>query len=288
MRMLLPLALATVLAACSSSPVITPDDHPAASTAGTAAATVEFTTLDPVPQPDLPAPLRPDGHPPAGSMAGLDPSAVEGHDMSMMDHDMMSDDPDASMESDGMEMDGAAMDHTAMMSDDAMMDMAAMSDDLGAALDAYLTIQSALASDELPGASSVRAFDAAVANLGAHGDVATIRAGATSLAAAEDLGAARIAFGELSAPFVSLVETTGVPEGYDVARFTCGMFTDVPEGGVWLQRGAATKNPYYGSAMLTCGAEDRPMPMMDHEGMDHGQMKSGEMDHGNMNHDDRK
>lgn len=302
MRMLLALSLAAVLAACSpATSVTTSTDHPASPTASTAAAGVEYTTLDPVPQPDLPAPLRPDGHPPAGSMAGMNPD--EGGMMDMegapMDH--------SAMNHEAM----PAMDHSAMseMQHDAM-PMAAAPEGLRAALDAYLAIQTALASDELAGiAKQARALDTAVAKLGetpiegdphfwhTHADDLTaIRTNAQALADADDLAAARLAFGRLSAPFVGIVEATGVPKGYDVARFTCGMVADVPEGGVWLQRGSDTRNPYYGSAMVSCGASDHAMPMMDHgtmEGMDHSQMKGmdheqmKERDHSKMNHDGR-
>jgi hypothetical protein len=209
-----------------------------------------------------------------------------------------------------MEADEAAMSHTAMNhmdgvvgddDDDApgsLTEAALPTEGLGEALDAYLSVQTALASDELPNAADTRAFGEAVAALveappeaDPHfwhmrsDEVRAVQAAATALAEADDLDAARVAFGEASAPFAGWIEALGVPEGYDVARFTCGMFP-APEGGVWLQREGDTRNPYYGSAMLTCGTQDRPMPQMDHEEMDHDGMNHEEMQHDKMNHDD--
>jgi Cu(I)/Ag(I) efflux system membrane fusion protein len=194
-------------------------------------------------------------------------------------------------------MDHTAMNHEAMpaMNDGEMAEMnheampmeamptTVVPEGLKAALDAYLAIQRSLASDELTGVvKQAQAFDAAVGTLSATplesdphfwhshaADLAAIRTNAKALADASDIAEARVAFGRLSAPFVGIVEVTGVPEGYDVERFTCGMVEGVPEGGVWLQRSGDTRNPYYGSAMLTCGARDHAMPMMDHSQMDH-------------------
>jgi Cu(I)/Ag(I) efflux system membrane fusion protein len=136
------------------------------------------------------------------------------------------------------------------------------------ALGAYLAVQDALASDDQAeaiahGAHFASAFEA-LAEAPPAGephfwhsrsdDVGAVRAAASELAGAADLAAARLAFGHLSVPFARLVEEAGLPEGLALDRYRCGMARDVPDGGIWLQRPGATRNPYFGAAMLTCGA----------------------------------
>ena len=201
--------------------------------------------------------------------------------------------------------DHAAAGH-APMPPEASGDTAAAPSALGDALDAYLAIQSALARDALEGvADHALAFADAwrfAADEAPEADphfwhtrsaeVDAVETHAFALADAEDLDAAREAFGALSAPFVRLVEAHGAPAGYGLSRFSCGMRSDLPEGGVWLQRGTETQNPYFGSRMLACGtrgaavparADDMrmgppeaapasgamPAPAMSHETMDH-------------------
>lgn len=302
---LLPLA-AFVAACASASSVPTPLDHPASTSAPSTSVAVAVTAFDPAPQPDLPAPLRPKPasagagmQASAGSMIGSDSIAVEGHDMAAMNPDRTTNKPVATMETDEAAVRHMAQHHGGgAVGDDDASEGALPPDGLAGALDAYLAIQDALASDRRPSTASVRAFDAAVAALveaPPQGDphfwhmraaeVQAVQAGAAGLAAVADpgsssaqaLNAVRVAFGELSEPFARWVEVLGVPEGYDVVRFTCGTFSAAPEGGVWLQRAGDTRNPYYGSAMLTCGTQDGPMPHRNHEGMDHD----------GMNHDDQ-
>ena len=232
--MLLP---ALLLAGCATSnPAFTPVDHPAATAPLPTPSYAAATALPPVSQPNLPAPLRPDGHRPAASSLGLDPAAVD------------------------------EMDHGQMESSSAT---PALSD----ALDAYLAIQEALAADRLDGlAAQAQAFDAVFAVLiesppadDPHfwhmraTETTAVRTHAQALAEAPDLLAARQSFGALSHPFVALIEAIGVPEGYTLAQFTCGM-AEAPEGGVWLQRGNATQNPFFGTAMPTCGTHEGVLP----------------------------
>ena len=167
------------------------------------------------------------------------------------------------------------------------------------ALDAYLAVQAALASDGVDPVAAqalAAAFDAAAEKAPAgdphfwhsrSGEVGAARQAAAALAAATELDAARIAFGQLSVPFASLVQQHGVPAGYDLARFTCGMAKGVPEGGVWMQREGELRNPYFGAAMLSCGRRDgavAPMDGMGQEKMDHEGMNHEGMDHGGMHH----
>ncbi|MEP0546351.1 MAG: DUF3347 domain-containing protein [Rhodothermales bacterium] len=276
MRSSLFLALTVLLAACASPGTVSvPDDHPASLSAAPSPHVVTVASLDPVRPPVLPAPLRPDGHPPAGSEAG-------------MDHGATSHTPAATMEADEASMSHTARHHMSGRwgdDDDDAPEMTPAAGDLTATLDAYLAAQSALASDDLGAATSAaRTLAEGLATLDAS-EAGAMRAHARALAGADDLASARVAFGKLSAPFVAFVEATGVPEDYDVARFSCGMFRDVPEGGVWLQRGDEVRNPYYGSAMLTCGSHDHAMPEMEHGAMPH--LGGGSTDHSEMNHDHR-
>ena len=144
---------------------------------------------------------------------------------------------------------------------------------LAATLDAYLALHDALASDDLGAATaSAHSFETAFAAMTAdapdddphlwhrhHEHVTTIEKAAASLAAAASLDEARVAFGALSFALADLVDSTGVPEGYDLTRHVCGM-TDAPGGGVWLQRDGAGRNPYFGTAMLACGRPTGDVP----------------------------
>ncbi len=236
---------------------------------------VEATALAPAPEPDLPTVLQPNGQPPVGSLAGPDP-AEPPHGM---DHDRVTERPAATMEADD-----ASMAHTAMHHGASVMETPSPTPPeplgdvppapvapLSGVLDAYLALQEALAGDRLD-ADAARAFEEAFARLAESppegdvhfwharaDDVTAVQTHAAALAATADLAEARAAFGHLSVPFARLMEDAGLPEGYALERYTCGMARDVPEGGVWLQRAGETRNPYFGSAMLRCGASDGPL-----------------------------
>lgn len=233
------LAPALLLAGCASStpPPLT-DDHPARTEAPAAPRVSAPIALAPVPQPDLPAALRPDTRLPGEGVEGMDRART---DHAQKNHGQMASSPTP----------GA----------------------LPAALDAYLAVQEALAADQFNGlAAHAQSFGAAFSILtelplgddphfwhSRTADTKTIRTSTQALAEADDLSSAREAFGELSLPFANLVEAAGVPQGYDLTRLTCGM-AEAPEGGVWLQHGEDTRNPYFGSAMLTCGSIDTVLP----------------------------
>lgn len=239
LRLVAPLGL--VLAGCAA-PVggVAPDARSAPPTP----LVVSATPLADAPSPDLPAPLRPS---PA---------------------------------------DGAAMDHGAMGHDAMTPRMAARPDQasIRPVLDAYLAVHDALVADVYDAAAAAALTDAVVAWTGTppaadphlwhrHADaVDALRQSAGTLAEAASVEAARAAFGALSVPFATLVEATGVPTGYDLARFTCGM-ADAPEGGVWLQPAGDAQNPYFGTSMAMCGTRDHAVPTatdaatMEHEGM---------------------
>ena len=267
------LALGLITAGCAA---------PAATLPGTAApsegarpaspeAVVSLAPLAPAPRPDLPAPLRPRGPSVVPTEAAMDHG---GHTPLAM--------PSATGHS--------AMDHGAMRhAEDAP--------PLALALDAYLDVQEALAADDLAPVQAQAFADAwsQAADRAPDADphfwhmraeaVTAVRTHAVELADAASIDDARAAFGRLSAPFLALIEAHGTPEGYDLTRFTCGMRDDLPQGGVWLQRGAEPRNPYFGSRMLTCATrsstgatvpartDDLVVPeasgAVDHDAMDH-------------------
>ena len=281
------LALAAlVFSACAPSAPTTSADHPARVDAPSGSAPVELAALGSAPTPDVPMVLRANGEPPASSHESPDAAhGMPGMAMPGMEH-------------------GAGM-HAAppSMASGEMMGMEA--GPLPEALDAYLAVQAALANDRLDPVAAqalVVAFDAAAEEAptgdphfwhSRAGEVGAARQAAAALAAATELDAARIAFGQLSVPFASLVQQHGVPAGYDLARFTCGMAKGVPEGGVWMQREGELRNPYFGAAMLSCGRRDGAMSPMDgmgqektdHDGMDHGGMHHGQPETDEVDHD---
>ncbi len=124
----------------------------------------------------------------------------------------------------------------------------ALAADLPAALvDAYLSAQTALATDsvkELP--TAAKAIETGAAPLGT--DAQLVVDGAKKLGGAKDLAAARTAFGELSSALVGYAEKSGSTLPADLHIAYCPM-ADKP----WVQKGTDIKNPYYGSQMLTCG-----------------------------------
>ncbi|MFN3595710.1 MAG: hypothetical protein ACK41D_00390 [Rubricoccaceae bacterium] len=216
---------ALLVAGCASStqagPVAHPAMHPARPDAPAAARAVPAGALEAVPAPAAPLALRGDasgGHG-TGHVGNASGHGASGHGAPV---------PQASVAASGR---------------------------LRRALEAYLAVHDALASDDAEGrrthgALFARAFEAA----GLTGDeAATVQVFAEALVAASDLEAARHAFGHLSVPFARLVEAEGLPAGMALERIRCGMAHDLPEQGVWLQRAGDIRNPYFGSAMLACG-----------------------------------
>lgn len=124
----------------------------------------------------------------------------------------------------------------------------ALAADLPPALvDPYVQVQIALADDRFDGVTAhAQAIEKAAAALGP--DAAAVVAAAKKLAAAKDLAAARTAFGETSAALVAYAEKTKSGFGPDVRLAYCPMVNKP-----WLTRDKTIRNPYYGSAMLTCG-----------------------------------
>ena len=77
------------------------------------------------------------------------------------------------------------------------------------------------------------------------------------LASTADINTARVIYGSLSEAVNHLIAPTGAPTSDErpVYKYICGMASDVPLGGVWLQKGTPARNPYFGSSMLRCYSE---------------------------------
>ncbi|MHB9028059.1 MAG: efflux RND transporter periplasmic adaptor subunit [Candidatus Latescibacterota bacterium] len=128
----------------------------------------------------------------------------------------------------------------------------------------YFTIQDALSRDNLNDArkaagnlvKEVPETDMALLKGATHdawmqqGEM--IRKNAGAMAAAKDLEAARTAFLSLSRAIMGVAENFGASGKIPVYRFHCPM-ADNNRGADWLQRDQKTRNPYFGSSMLTCG-----------------------------------
>ena len=125
---------------------------------------------------------------------------------------------------------------------------AAAADLPSALVDPYLKVQTALSNDKTDDFAVLsKAIEDASLALGK--DAEGIAAGARKLAAAKDIAAARTAFGELSTALFAYAEKTKSGFGAGVRHAYCPMADKS-----WLQKESEIKNPYYGSAMLTCGS----------------------------------
>jgi hypothetical protein len=115
-------------------------------------------------------------------------------------------------------------------------------------VDAYLQVQSALAADKIDGiAAHAKAIEAQATPLGK--DAEKIAGAARKLQAANDIAAARAAFGELSEALVSYADKTKSALDPDVRIAFCPMVNKP-----WLQKEKEIRNPYYGASMLSCGS----------------------------------
>jgi hypothetical protein len=109
----------------------------------------------------------------------------------------------------------------------------------------YLRIQTTLAADSIDGVAD--AANAIVKAAGALGDDgASIVAAARAVALADDLTKARATFGLLSDALIAHADEAGLGE---LKVAFCPMARKS-----WIQADGEIANPYYGSAMLTCGS----------------------------------
>ena len=111
----------------------------------------------------------------------------------------------------------------------------------------YLEVQAQLAADKVDGIkASAAAISTAASSLGKPGEA--IVEAAKALERAADLEAAREAFGPLSDAVIAAAKAEGWTCLDDVKVAFCPMVNRS-----WLQKGEKIRNPFYGSAMLTCG-----------------------------------
>jgi hypothetical protein len=119
-------------------------------------------------------------------------------------------------------------------------------------LDQYFVIQKSLASDTTRDVAATAtqlakiSRQAAGAEPRARTQLLTLAEAATKLQAA-DLKSARNGFGELSDKLIAYLQATGAKRNPPY-QFFCSMVKKS-----WLQPDKKTRNPYYGSSMLTCG-----------------------------------
>ena len=119
-------------------------------------------------------------------------------------------------------------------------------------MQAYLTVQEALYLDNLAGARG------AIDMLGAHLEQPAVAA----LVAAADIKAARTAFGDLGIFLRDELRAHGAPASMTTLTLQhCGMYKDAAEGGIWIQRGDDTRNPFFGHehGMSECASESEAL-----------------------------
>lgn len=151
-----------------------------------------------------------------------------------------------------------------------------VSEGLRAALDAYFQIGGKLSSDTTDGtAEPARAMAKALDGIigtpipgdegfwRRHTEAATARGSALALIDIKDLAGARERFADLSVALDTLVRATGVPPGYPtpVQSLHCPMFREGQGGSIWLQAEGPVRNPFFGSAMLSCFDKRETIPV---------------------------
>lgn len=116
---------------------------------------------------------------------------------------------------------------------------------LEGALSHYLIIQKELASDSTAQVKGATEALQKVAKSLKGEEQKSLSAAVAQLQKAQDIKAARAAFGTLSEIMVKWAEKKK-PQG--VETYFCSM-----ANGKWLQSPGAIRNPYYGAQMLQCG-----------------------------------
>ena len=121
------------------------------------------------------------------------------------------------------------------------------SDALKAIAASYVQIQALLAGDQIDGIKpAAQAIAQAGARLGAAGEPLVKKAAAMEQAA--DLKAAREAFGGLSDAVIAAGNAEGWKDAAGLGVAFCPMARES-----WVQKYGPIRNPYYGTAMPTCG-----------------------------------
>jgi hypothetical protein len=131
-------------------------------------------------------------------------------------------------------------------------DVVQASDAMKAIVGSYLAIHAQLASDKIDGIKAPAGALATRADgLGVAGRA--LAKAARTVANAPDLKAARDAFGGLSEAVVAAAKAEGWKDLGDVKLAYCPMVRRP-----WLQKDEKIANPYYGTAMPTCGEFKKP------------------------------
>jgi len=118
-------------------------------------------------------------------------------------------------------------------------------------IDGYLAVHVGLFKDDLAAAKKAGATLAKTAK--GHADVARA---ATAIAEAEDIAAARAAFGDASKALITLVAAD--PDVASAVRaFKCPMVKGYQK---WIQRAEKLQNPYMGKRMPSCGTHAELAP----------------------------
>jgi len=137
---------------------------------------------------------------------------------------------------------------------------------LGPVFVAYFQMQTVLSEDTLhpahqAGLDMGKALDSvAVEHLQDRGrsiwdrESGALRQHLEKLAQAADIAAAREAFEPISESLYRIALQLGAPDDAEVYRFHCPIAFD-NKGAHWLQNHGATANPYFGSAMFSCGSQ---------------------------------
>ncbi len=135
---------------------------------------------------------------------------------------------------------------------------------LGAVLQAYLAMQTALAGDDEKKAraaagsavDALQAVDMTLVDGEAHlawmKDEKSLRDSFASIAAAADIDAQRRHLLGLTGPLWDTLRRFGFSQDDPVRLFNCPMAAG-GKGGDWIQLEKTTANPYFGAAMLRCG-----------------------------------
>ena len=122
------------------------------------------------------------------------------------------------------------------------------SDALKAVVGSYLDIQAQLAADKIDAVKpAAQAIARQAARMGSGGE-AIVKA-SKAIEQAADLNAARAAFGDLSDAVIAEGTAEGWKDVPDIRIAYCPMVKKS-----WVQKEETVRNPYYGTAMLTCGA----------------------------------
>ena len=125
-------------------------------------------------------------------------------------------------------------------------------------VDPYLSVQTALAGDDLKAAqvganAFLKAMEKAPHEGEAHEEAVDLRAPAKTISGASDIKVARTAFLDISRQMMSLIQHVGVTKDTTLYTAYCPMAFN-NKGGQWIQSDKTVANPYYGSMMLRCGS----------------------------------